>query len=326
MKYAFMITIAFCLAIISSIMTALGMTELFAAAGTFILVLFVLIDLGRFLLFNFVVDEWHNLRKVKYLIVVILTLLFAYSAVGIFAKLDSLVSTETKSAMINAAAYNKAVENAEVTQNRSEDLAVIAQKEYKNALEWNALDYNNCISRAAGDINKENKCNNTKRRLDKTALANLQTALKSADSNLKTTEETTKINSQNQSEIASILTTICKLTQKDCTTYDSLQNSISILIFLVIIGTDYLQIAIILAVNTRKNKLKVEDHKKVNFKQLKVTHSVEEPTKKIEKNAENFLEVEKTDKGVEIPRKTHSGGSFGPKPRPSTPQNGETKK
>lgn len=326
MKYAFMITIALCLAIISSIMTALGMAELFAAAGTFILVLFILIDLGRFLLFNFIVDEWHNLRKVKYLITVILTLLFIYSGIGIFAKLDSLVSPETKSAMINAAAYNKAVENAEVTQNRSEDLAVIARTEYKNALEWNALDYNNCISRAAGDINKENKCNNTKRRLDKTALANLQTSLKSADSNLKTTEETTKINSQNQSEIASILTTICKLTQKDCTTYDSLQNSISILIFLVIIGTDYLQIAIILAVNTRKNKLKVENHKKVNFKQLKVTHSVEEPTKKIEKNVENSLEVEKTVKSIEIPRKTHGGGSFGPKPRPSTPQNGEIKK
>lgn len=53
---------------------------------------------------------------------------------------------------------------------------------------------------------------------------------------------------------------------------------------------------------------------------------MEEPTKKIEKNVENFLEVEKTYKGVEIPRKTHSGGSFGPKPRPSTPQNGEIKK
>ena len=54
--------------------------------------------------------------------------------------------------------------------------------------------------------------------------------------------------------------TICKLTQKSCDNYEGLQNALTIVIILVIIGTDYLQIAIILAVNTRKNKkIKKED-------------------------------------------------------------------
>ena len=79
MKYIFMLGVALCLAVISSIMTALGMTELFATAGMFILILFIIIDLGRFLLFNFIVDEWQNLRKVKYVITLILALLFVYS-------------------------------------------------------------------------------------------------------------------------------------------------------------------------------------------------------------------------------------------------------
>lgn len=273
MKYIFMLGVAFCLAIISSIMTALGMTELFATAGIFILILFIIIDLGRFLLFNFVVDEWNNLRKVKYLITLILALLFVYSAVGIFAKLDSLISIETKNAMINAASYNKAALNAEIKQSRSEDLAKIAQNEYQNSIDWNKTDYENCLKRAKQSKNisiAENKCNNTKRRLDKAALTKLEESLKTADTTLSITEKTTKLNSKNQSEIASVLTTICKITQKDCTTYDSLQNSITILIFLVIIGTDYLQIAIILAVNTRKNKLKLENKPKLNTDKINI--------------------------------------------------------
>lgn len=283
MKYVFMLGVALCLAVISSIMTALGMTELFATAGMFILVLFIIIDLGRFLLFNFIVDEWQNLRKVKYVITLILALLFVYSAVGIFAKLDSLVSTETKQAMVNAAAYNKAAENAELKQTRSEDLAKIAQTEYQNSIDWNKLDYENCLKRAKTSKNintAENNCNNTKRRLDKAALQKLEESLAKADSTLNLTEQTTQQNSKNKSEIASVLTTICKITQKDCTTYDSLQNSITILIFLVIIGTDYLQIAIILAVNTRKNKNQEKNKNVLNLSKIRLKSSMKKEENK----------------------------------------------
>lgn len=283
MKYIFMLGVALCLAVISSIMTALGMTELFATAGMFILILFIIIDLGRFLLFNFIVDEWQNLRKVKYVITLILALLFVYSAVGIFAKLDSLVSTETKQAMVNAAAYNKAAENAELKQTRSEDLAKIAQTEYQNSIDWNKLDYENCLKRAKTSKNMnaaENNCNNTKRRLDKAALQKLEESLAKADSTLTLTEQTTQQNSKNKSEIASVLTTICKITQKDCTTYDSLQNSITILIFLVIIGTDYLQIAIILAVNTRKNKNQEKNKNVPNLSKIRLKSDVKKEEKK----------------------------------------------
>ena len=100
MKYWFMLFIAFSMAITSSLLTAFGMSDLFAGVGKLILTMFVVIDLGRFLLFNFLVDEWNNLRKVKHFIVAILCLLFVYSGIGIFSKMSSLVSSEVKEAMI----------------------------------------------------------------------------------------------------------------------------------------------------------------------------------------------------------------------------------
>lgn len=254
MQYKLMICIAFIMAILSAIMTSFGMMDLFAAAGTFILILFIIIDLGRFLLFNFVVNEWHNLRSVKYFIVLIISLLFGYSAVGVYSKLDSLVTPETKQAMVNAVVYNRANANAKVKQSRSEDLVKIAEEEYRNALDWNKNDLQNCIARANGNKNAENRCNNTKRSLDNKASAILKEALAKADESLDKVEEKTKIHAENRNEIANVLMTICKLTQKSCDSYENLQNSLTIVIILVIIGTDYLQIAIILAVNTRKNK------------------------------------------------------------------------
>jgi len=256
MKYVFMLFIAFAMALISSLLTAFGMADLFSASGKLILVMFVLIDLGRFLLFNFVVDEWNNLRKVKYFIVLILSLLFIYSGVGIFSKLDSLMSTKTKEAMVNIASSYKAEDNANIKQNRSEDMIKLARSEYDEAMSWNKLDYENCLKRAGKNARAENNCNNTKRKLDKSASAALQEAINKADLVLEGTEEIVKNTSQNQSEVASVLLTICKIGQFNCKTYDGLQLAVSLLIFLVIIGTDYLQIAIVLAVNTRKNKLK----------------------------------------------------------------------
>lgn len=254
MQYKLMIGIAFIMAILSATMTSFGMMDLFAAAGAFILSLFIIIDLGRFLLFNFTVNEWHNLRKVKYFIVLIIILLFGYSAVGVYSKLDSLVTPETKQAMVNAVVYNKANANAKVKQDRSEDLAKIAEEEYRNALDWNRNDLVNCIARAKGNKNAENRCNNTKRSLDNKASVALKEALAKADESLDIVEAKTKIDVENRNEIANVLMTICKLTQKSCDSYENLQNSLTIVIILVIIGTDYLQIAIILAVNTRKNK------------------------------------------------------------------------
>lgn len=249
-----MLVIAFIMAIFSSLLTSFGLAELFGAAGMFIIVLFGTIDLGRFLLFNFVIDEWHNLRKVKYFIVLILISLFIYSGIGVFSKLSSLVTQETKEAMVNMVSYNTALENAQTKQQRSEDFVKVAENEYKEALAWNRDDHNNCLKRARGDANAENRCNNTKRALDKKALAAYKETLDQADTKLDTIEETTTEKTKNESEIANVILTTCKLTQKSCNTYNNLQNALNILIFLVIIGTDYLQIAIVLAVNTRKNK------------------------------------------------------------------------
>lgn len=243
------------------------MADLFSGVGKLILTMFVVIDLGRFLLFNFLVDEWNNLRKVKYFIVCILCCLFMYSGIGIFSKMSSLVSTQVEEAMINITSMNKATQNASIKRERSEDLAKIAQDEYKNALSWNETDYQNCIKRARGNANSENNCNNTKRRLDKTALSNLQAALKEADTNLSGIEEITLQESKNKSHVSSVLLTVCKISQKECDNYDDLQFALSIIIFLVIIGTDYLQIAIVLAVNTRKNKKITEKIEKNEEKQ-----------------------------------------------------------
>lgn len=271
MQYKLMICIAFVMAVLSAIMTSFGMMDLFAAAGTFILILFIIIDLGRFLLFNFVVNEWHNLRSVKYFIVLIISLLFGYSAVGVYSKLDSLVTSETKQAMINTVVYNKANANAKVKQSRSENLVKIAEEEYRNTLDWNKNDLQNCIARANGNKNVENRCNNTKRSLDNKASAILKEVLTKADESLDRVEEKTKIHIENRNEIANVLMTICKLTQKSCDSYENLQNSLTIVIILVIIGTDYLQIAIILAVNTRKNK-KLKKEETTKKKTIKREH------------------------------------------------------
>lgn len=291
MNYAIMLIIAAILALFSSLLTAFGMVDLFKAAGTFILILFIIIDLGRFLLFNFTVTEWNNLRKIKYLIVLILFLLFGYSAIGVYSKLDSLVTQETKQAMVNAAIYNKANDNAKVKQIRSEDLARIAQEEYKNALEWNKNDHVNCMARANGNKSAENKCNNTKRSLDNKASIALKESLTKADLALDNVEEKVKITAENQNEIANVLTTICKLTQPSCDTYDSFQNALSILIFLVIVGTDYLQIAIVLAVNTRKNKkIKndgVENPENLTKKNIKKSQS-KKLSKQVKKGSKNY--------------------------------------
>lgn len=269
MKYWFMLFIAFSMAIISSLLTAFGMSDLFSGVGSLILTMFVVIDLGRFLLFNFLVDEWNNLRKVKYFIVCILCCLFIYSGIGIFSKMSSLVSSQVEEAMINITSMNKATQNASIKRNRSEDLAKIAQDEYQNTLSWNETDYKNCLRRAGSNANAENNCNNTKRRLDKNALTALQTALKEADDNLSGIEEITLQESKNKSQVSSVLLTICKISQKKCDNYDDLQFALSIIIFLVIIGTDYLQIAIVLAVNTRKNKKITEkNEEKQEFKPI----------------------------------------------------------
>lgn len=277
MKYIFMIIVAGILALFSSGMTALGMANLFAASGMFILALFIVIDLGRFILFNFVVDEWKNLRKIKYPIAIILSLLFIYSAVGIYAKLDSLVSPATREAMTNAAYYNKSEQNASVNENRAEDSLQIAKQEYQATIEWNRKDHENCLLRAqkANDVAEaENKCNNTKRRLDQKASADLKAAQKESKQALTDTEQTIQQNSKNKTEIAAILTTICKFSGKQCTTYDDLQFALTVVIILVIIGTDYLQIAIILAVNTRKNKKLEEVVEEITPKQKVITKDI----------------------------------------------------
>lgn len=275
MKYAFMLMIAFIMAIFSSALTSFGLAELFGAAGMFIIILFATIDLGRFILFNFVIDEWHNLRKVKYFIAFILALLFIYSGIGVFSKLSSLVTENTREAMVNTVSYNTALENAQTKQQRSENFTKVAEDEYKNALDWNKNDLSNCIARARGNKEAENRCNNTKRALDKKALVAYKEALDQADIKLDTIEETAATKTKNQSEIANVILTTCKLTQKTCNTYDNLQNALNILIFLVIIGTDYLQIAIVLAVNTRKNKKIKKEEKELAFNTFEIVKKEE---------------------------------------------------
>ena len=259
-KYHLMTFTAFVLAVFSSVMTALGMSDLFEKGGIIIFLIFMCIDLGRFLLFNFLTDEWKNLRKIKYVITVILTLLFGYSAVGIFSQLSNMISPATRQAMLNAATYNRAAANALVKQTRTSDMTAVAKKEYEEALSWNKTDYTNCLKRAQTketqeDIDKaENKCNNTKRWLDNKASKAYKEAINKADESLDKVESTTKEISKNQGDLAAILTSICEISRMDCGSYQGLQNALSIIIILVIVGTDYLQIAIVLAVNTRKNK------------------------------------------------------------------------
>lgn len=277
LKYKLMILVAGILALTSSLLTALGMTELFR--GLFII--FLVIDLGRFLVLNFVVDEWKNLRLIKWVITFILGLLFVYSAVGIYNKLNSMIPETIQTAMIEAASYNKAQDNAEIKQTRSTDLVSIAQSEYQKSMDWNTKDHENCLKRAKGDVEAENKCNNTKRRLDRNASTALKEAMKTANMDLDQTQAATKENTKNQSEIAGILTTVCKLTPgADCKTYDGLQTALTIIILLVICGLDYLQLSIVLAINTRKNK-----------KEIKKEEIVEKSTQEIPATIESIPET-----------------------------------
>ena len=282
-----MILVAGILALTSSLLTALGMAELFQ--GLFII--FLIIDLGRFLVLNFVVDEWKNLRAVKWLITIILSLLFVYSAVGVYNKLNSMIPESVQVAMVEAASYNKAQDNAEIKQTRSTDLASVAQSEYQKSMDWNTKDYENCMKRANGDADAENKCNNTKRRLDRNASNALKEAMKTANTDLDNTQVAVDKNVKNQGEIAGVLTTVCRiLPNTDCKTYEGLQTALTIIILLVICGLDYLQLSIVLAVNTRKNKKEREekDEKPVEVEKIieipkEIIKKVRKPRKKNEK-------------------------------------------
>lgn len=276
LKYSLMILTAGILALTSSLLTALGMAELFQ--GLFIV--FLVIDLGRFLVLNFVVDEWKNLRAIKWVITIILAILFMYSAVGVYNKLNSMIPNSIQTAMIEAASYNKAQDNASTKQTRSENLAEIAQQEYQKSIQWNSNDYENCLKRANGDAEAENKCNNTKRRLDRNASNALKQAMKDADTALDNTQQALDQNVKNQGEIAGVLTTVCKiLPNTDCKTYDGLQMALTVIILLTICGLDYLQLCIVLAVNTRKNK----KERKEEVKEVIIEKEIITPVKKPKK-------------------------------------------
>lgn len=279
-KYSLMILVAGILALTSSLLTALGMAELFQ--GLFII--FLVIDLGRFLVLNFVVDEWKNLRAVKWLITIILSLLFVYSAVGVYNKLNSMIPESVQTAMVEAASYNKAQDNAEIKQTRSTDLASVAQSEYQKSMDWNTKDYENCMKRANGDADAENKCNNTKRRLDRNASTALKEAMKTANADLDNTQVAVDKNVKNQGEITGVLTTVCRvLPNTDCKTYEGLQTALTVIILLVICGLDYLQLSIVLAVNTRKNKKDTQDELKKEEAVVEINKAISKQTKKTKK-------------------------------------------
>lgn len=279
-KYTLMILVAGILALTSSLLTALGMAELFQ--GLFII--FLIIDLGRFLVLNFVVDEWKNLRGIKWIITIILSLLFIYSAVGVYNKLNSMIPETVQTAMVEAASYNRAQDNAEIKQDRSSNLAEVAQSEYQKNMDWNAKDYENCIKRANGDADAENRCNNTKRRLDRNASSTLKEAMKMANTDLDNTQEAVNKNVKNQGEIAGVLTTVCRvLPNTDCKTYEGLQTALTIIILLVICGLDYLQLSIVLAVNTRKNKKDEKEEIKKEEPIVEIEEIIPETHKKVKK-------------------------------------------
>ena len=293
LKYKLMILTAGILALTSSLLTALGMAELFQ--GLFIV--FLVIDLGRFLVLNFVVDEWKNLRAIKWVITTILAILFVYSAVGVYNKLNSMIPASIQTAMIEAASYNKAQDNASTKQTRSENLAEIAQQEYQKAMQWNSNDYENCLKRANGDAEAENKCNNTKRRLDRNASTALKQAMKDADTALDNTQQALDKNVKNQGEIAGVLTTVCKiLPNTDCKTYDGLQMALTVIILLTICGLDYLQLCIVLAVNTRKNKKEKKEEDLIP--EPPVIHTSK--AKKVTKKKQNIIkEIKKEEPIIE---------------------------
>lgn len=295
-KYKLMILVAGILALTSSLLTALGMAELFQ--GLFII--FLVIDLGRFLVLNFVVDEWKNLRAVKWLITIILSLLFVYSAVGVYNKLNSMIPESVQIAMVEAASYNKAQDNAEIKQTRSTDLASVAQSEYQKSMDWNTKDYENCMKRADGDADAENKCNNTKRRLDRNASNALKEAMKVANTDLDNTQVAVDKNVKNQGEIAGVLTTVCRiLPNTDCKTYEGLQTALTIIILLVICGLDYLQLSIVLAVNTRKNKKEREEKDKKQVEVEKIIEIPKEIIKKVRKPRKKKEKVVKEEPIIE---------------------------
>ena len=315
LKYKLMILVAGILALTSSLLTALGMAELFQ--GLFII--FLVIDLGRFLVLNFVVDEWKNLRAIKWIITIILSLLFVYSAVGVYNKLNSMIPESVQVAMVEAASYNRAQDNAEIKQGRSSDLASVAQSEYQKSMDWNAKDYENCMKRANGDADAENKCNNTKRRLDRNASNALKEAMKTANTDLDNTQEAVNKNVKNQGEIAGVLTTVCRvLPNTDCKTYEGLQTALTIIILLVICGLDYLQLSIVLAVNTRKNKKDKEvkeekiEEKEIIVEQPKIKKKSKSKAKKEEPIVEEVKSKteEKVEEVVENTPKSTKKGFF----------------
>ena len=156
------------------------------------------------------------------------------------------------------------------------------------------------MKRANGDADAENKCNNTKRRLDRNASNALKEAMKTANTDLDNTQAAVDKNVKNQGEIAGVLTTVCRiLPNTDCKTYEGLQTALTIIILLVICGLDYLQLSIVLAVNTRKNKKEVEEKEEKPVEVEKIIEIPKKLIKKVRKPRKKKEKVVKEESAIE---------------------------
>lgn len=235
----------------SCFLTASGMGSLFPGLGIFIFIICVTLDTLRFFTSDYLICNFNHIGRMKYLTVGVLAGLFCLSTVGIYARLDSSISSSMKEQIHAAAAYNKAATNAATSQDIDRGGYEVALADYNAQLANFTQQKEACVGKPDADIEK---CTRTYNANLNAAKKRLDDARNTYKASMSVVTETAKETAESQGEIAGILTTMCKITGGACDTTAGLQRSLSIIILLLIFGLDFFALNILFIVNSDDNK------------------------------------------------------------------------
>lgn len=240
---------------VATFLTATGMTALFSGLWF----MFILIDLGRFLVSDYLIKSWKQISSIKYFTTAILACLLVLSSVGVYNALDQRIPTDMHNAIVEAASYNKNALNNEKTQDINKTGYEIALSEYNNQVSSYEIQKNACLNKEGAD---QEKCVRTYNANLSAAKKRLDTAKKEYTTSIKDSTSATQEEYKNQTEIAGILTTICHFTGGHCDTTQGLTRALRIIILLLIIGLEIFALNILFIIHSKELENKIPEKKK----------------------------------------------------------------
>lgn len=239
----FLFVLAFILSGTATFLTAGGMSMLFSGLWF----LFITIDLGRFVVSDYLIKKWKSISSIKYFTTLILGLLLCLSSVGVYNALDQRIPKTMHDSIVEAASYNKMSINTQTIQDANKMSYEVSLTEYNSQVSAYEVQKDACLAKDNAD---QEKCirtynanmNNAKKKLD-TAKSEYMSSI---DNSTKATTEEFR----NKTEIAGILTTICSFTGGGCDSTQGLTRALKIIILLIILGLEIFALNILFIIHS----------------------------------------------------------------------------